>query len=233
MSEVAARLDWEQIDTVLLDMDGTLIDQNYDNHIWNRVLPRRVAERVHQTPTPTAAQITATGQQLFEHMRKVYGTLEFYSLNFWAEHTQLDMVALHNEFAHLVRYRPSAATFLQRLGQRKINRVLATNADPRSLAVKQAHCDIDSHIDLCISSHHYGQPKENAGFWRALQRSVGYDPERTLFIDDNDNVLGSARDHGIAHLRTITQPDLDRPPRLDLNYPAFNDFAEIMPAPLQ
>ena len=32
-------IDWEEIDTILLDMDGTLLDLNYDLHFWLEHLP--------------------------------------------------------------------------------------------------------------------------------------------------------------------------------------------------
>ena len=38
-----SRPDWSVIDTVLLDLDGTLLDQAYDNHIWRDLLPQRFA----------------------------------------------------------------------------------------------------------------------------------------------------------------------------------------------
>ena len=34
-------IDWDRIDTVLLDMDGTLLDLHYDNTLWNELLPAR------------------------------------------------------------------------------------------------------------------------------------------------------------------------------------------------
>mgnify|MGYP000399803101 CR=1 FL=1 len=37
-------LDWTTIDTVLLDMDGTLLDLHFDNHFWLDYVPRRYAE---------------------------------------------------------------------------------------------------------------------------------------------------------------------------------------------
>ena len=38
-------LDWHTIDTVLLDMDGTLLDLYYDNHFWREHVPMRFAEK--------------------------------------------------------------------------------------------------------------------------------------------------------------------------------------------
>ena len=37
-------INWPQIDTVFLDMDGTLLDLHFDNHFWREHMPRRYAE---------------------------------------------------------------------------------------------------------------------------------------------------------------------------------------------
>jgi FMN phosphatase YigB (HAD superfamily) len=34
-------VDWSQLDTILLDMDGTLLDLEFDNHFWGTVIPER------------------------------------------------------------------------------------------------------------------------------------------------------------------------------------------------
>jgi putative hydrolase of the HAD superfamily len=34
-------LDWDRIDDVLLDMDGTLLDRHFDNFFFEEELPRR------------------------------------------------------------------------------------------------------------------------------------------------------------------------------------------------
>jgi putative hydrolase of the HAD superfamily len=56
-----------------------------------------------------------------------------------------------------------------------------------------------------------------------------FDPVRTLFIDDNRAVLDAAARFGIRHLYTVTRPDSARPHRDGLAYPAFDDFAELLP----
>jgi FMN phosphatase YigB (HAD superfamily) len=72
-------------------------------------------------------------------------------------------------------------------------------------------------------------PKESQRFWQALLEAHPFDPQRTLFIDDNAPVLDAAARFGVRHLLTVRQPDSARPPRTELCYPAFNDFAEIIP----
>ena len=33
-------VDWSGLDTILLDMDGTILDLAFDNHFWGTVIPR-------------------------------------------------------------------------------------------------------------------------------------------------------------------------------------------------
>lgn len=217
-----ALINWNAIDTVLLDMDGTLLDLHYDNTLWNELVPARFSE----THGISLHDARAT---LFTKMREIHGQLSFYCLDHWADYTRLDIVALHAELAHLIVYRPNAQAFLRRLQTRGKRSLLVTNAHRGSLGVKDQHSQLVRQVDADVSCHDYGAPKEDAEFWRQLAQRHPYDPARTLLIDDNAAVLNAAGACGIAHLMTITQPDSARPPRKNLAHPAFNDFSEIMP----
>ena len=83
-------LDWQNIDTVLLDVDGTLLDLHYDNFVWDQRVPEAYAN-LNQLPLPDAKH------QLFEQMRVVHGTIDFYSFDFWSEQTGLDITDLHQQ----------------------------------------------------------------------------------------------------------------------------------------
>jgi putative hydrolase of the HAD superfamily len=213
---------WEAIDTVLLDMDGTLLDLNYDNTLWNRLLPLRYSE-THGLSEEAARS------HLFSHMHEHRGQLTFYCLDHWAEFTSIDIIALHRELTQLVRFRPNAERFLRWLRREGKRALLVTNAHRDSLRVKDAHSGLVALLDEDISCHDYGSPKETRAFWERLMREHPYDPARTLLIDDNDSVLRAAADFGIRYLLTIEQPDSARAARAELNFPAFNDFHEILP----
>ena len=213
---------WPDIDTVLLDMDGTLIDLRFDNVLWNQRLPARLA-------AAAGIDLHAARERLYAHMRDVPPTLDFYSVEYWTDYTGMDIEALHEELGHLVAYRSGAERFLDAVRATGRRAVLVTNAHPKSLAVKDREVRLTARLDADFSAHDFGFPKEDAEFWAAFAERCAYRPEKTLLIDDNAAVLRAAAASGIRHLLCVTQPDSGRPPRSGLPFAAFNHFAEIMP----
>lgn len=214
-------LDWHDIDTVLLDMDGTLLDLHYDNHFWLTHLPRRYAEirgiPLARAETELSAQIDARR-----------GTLEWYCLNFWSRELELDVAALYRETADRIALRPQTEAFLGGLRDLNKKAMLVTNAHPDGLGHKLEITGIDRWLDGIVTSHELNHAKESAHFWPALRAHTDFDPERTLFVDDNESVLAAARDYGIAHLLCIRQPDSRGPMREITDFPAIHRFDEIM-----
>lgn len=214
-------IDWQQIDTVLLDMDGTLLDLHFDNFFWLKHLPRRYAE-IHRLDEATAAA------HLHELIHRRRGTLEWYCLEHWSEALSVDVCKLKEEIKDKIQIRPHVEHFLTRLRQLGKKRVLITNAHPQSLSLKLDVTAIDRWLDFVISSHEFKEPKETQGFWHALHARETFDPARTLFIDDTTSVLQSAKTYGLGHLLCIHQPD-SQTHRTVKDYPAIHHFDEIMP----
>ena len=67
-------LDWSKISTVLLDMDGTILDLHFDNHFWLHHLPQRYSE-LHSVNLAEAKKL------LLEHYQRVEGTIDWYCLD--------------------------------------------------------------------------------------------------------------------------------------------------------
>lgn len=216
-------LDWRDIDTVLLDMDGTLLDLHFDSHFWLEHLPRRYVELHHLDE--------ATQDTLRARIIREQGTLNWYSLAYWRQELGVDVVALKREVQHLIGLRSDALDFLTWLKQQHPRVVLATNADRESLALKLPLTGLEQYLDAIVSSADVGVPKEHQEFWFALQEIEPFDPERTLFIDDNPAVLESAREFGIRHLLGIKQPDSRRPERELEEFIALDRFATLLPSP--
>lgn len=227
-------LPWADIDTVLLDMDGTLIDLRYDNHLWNTVVPARYARR-RGIDSAQAAQRLYGAMPAYAESGDIGALgnpgLEFYDIHYWGRRTGLDMVAIHQECRHLVAFRRGAVDFMAALRRCERRSVLATNAHPDSVRVKDATIGILERVDMHVNAHELGAPKEDDRFWDVLGALMpnGYSPERALLIDDNEAVLAAAQRAGVKHLLTVAQPDSTKPPRTGSAHPALRAFADIMP----
>jgi len=217
-------IDWQQIDTVLLDMDGTLLDLHFDNYFWMQHLPRVYAEREQISEEEASEHLNAR----FHAGR---GTLAWYSLDHWTEQLGMDIPALKRELQHMVAVRPFALDFLKQLHASDRDVVLVTNAHRKTLDIKMDQVDITPWFDRIVVSHDLEAPKEDLGFWHRLQALHPFDPGRTLLIDDTESVLDSADAYGIAHLLTLLQPDSRRQKRIDTRFPGIHHFDEIMPGP--
>ncbi len=215
-------IDWAQIDTVFLDMDGTLLDLHFDNHFWREHMPRRYAE-YHGLDEAIARE------RLAQHYDRHAGTLNWYCIDFWSSELALDVVHLKEEVVHLIAVRPDVPAFLQALRASGRRVVMVTNAHPKSLGLKMRETRIDAWFDALISSHRLGLPKEHPDFWAALQTVEAYDPRRTLFVDDSLPVLESAKAYGIAHLLAVCNPDSKQPHKDSGPFRGITSFAEVMP----
>jgi 5'-nucleotidase len=217
-----ALLDWSAIDTVLLDMDGTLLDLYFDNHFWLEHLPQRYADRHAITVERARAQLTL----LFGAQG---GTLNWYCVDYWSRELELDIAALKREVEHLIDIRPHVEEFLQRL-QRSSRQVwLVTNAHRKSLDIKMERTGIDRWFDRIVSSHDLAAPKEAPEFWQRLRAQFPFEPARALLIDDTASVLRAAQRFGVSHLVTLLQPDSRQARRIDTEFPGILHFDEIMP----
>ncbi len=214
-------IDWRAIDTVLLDMDGTLLDLHFDSHFWLEHLPRRYGE-LHRLDEATQGALRA-------RIIREQGTLNWYSLDYWSRELGVDVVALKREVQHLIGLRSDALDFLRWLKEAHPRVVLATNADRASLELKLPLTGLETYLDAIVSSADLGVPKEEQAFWFGLQEVEPFDPQRTLFIDDNAAVLESAREFGIRHLLGIKQPDSRRPEKELEEFIALDRFASILP----
>ncbi|RDV24869.1 GMP/IMP nucleotidase [Alteromonas aestuariivivens] len=213
-------LPWNEIDTVLLDMDGTLLDLHFDNHFWLDHLPAKLA-RKH------GRDIETCRAEMLAQYDRVAGQIEWYCLDYWARELDMDIVAAKREIEHLIALRDDTLPFLDALHESGREVVLVTNAHPDSLSLKVEHTRLDKHIDTLISTHEFGVTKESQSLWRQLQQHLRFNPARTLFVDDSLTILQAAKTFGIAHLLAVTNPDSKQPERSITEFPAVSDYRDL------
>jgi putative hydrolase of the HAD superfamily len=193
-------LPWQQIDTVFLDMDGTLLDLHFDNQFWLEHIPLRFSEK-HQI------SVDAAKQSLYPRFQSLQGTIDWYCVDFWSNELDMDVASLKLELSHLIQIHPHAHEFLLQLRDHDKRVVLLTNAHHKVVNLKMDVTGLREHFDELISSHQFRLPKEHPNFWTELEKIDPFRKESTLFVDDSLPVLQAARQYGIAHLRGITLPD--------------------------
>jgi HAD superfamily hydrolase (TIGR01509 family) len=194
----------ERCETLMLDMDGTILDLAFDNYIWKDLVPRRYA-------TANGMTLEAARAHLFAQYSAVQGDLEWYCLDHWNERLGIDVVKIHHDVTHRIGYLPGALDFLRRVHQSDVRVLLVTNSHPDTLNLKDAVTGLADYFDGVYSSHTYGHAKESQSFWDALQADVGFDARTTLFVDDSQPVLRSAQEFGVEMLLTVTRPDTSLP----------------------
>jgi putative hydrolase of the HAD superfamily len=219
---MSAMLDWGGIDTVLLDMDGTLLDLHYDNHFWQVHVPEKFAQR-HGLPYAEAHD------ECFRRYNAKAGTLDWYCVDYWTQQLELDIVQLKEEVAHLIAVHPDVPEFLTAVRQAGKRVVLVTNAHRKSLNLKMDRTGLDVHFDAMHVSHEFGIAKEDPAFWAALRERESYNPVRSLLVDDSLPVLRSAQRAGIQYLRAVLQPDTRQPDKDVGEFAAIRHFREILP----
>jgi HAD superfamily hydrolase (TIGR01509 family) len=212
---------WRDVDVVLLDMDGTLLDLGFDTYFWRAFVPERYSQ--HHGVSVEEARARLEGWYLERQ-----GTLQWYCLEYWKDRLQMDVVAMKREIRHRIRVLPDVPRFLESVRAANKRLVLVTNAHRDSLLVKMECTALHVHFDAVYSSHDFGLPKEHTDFWLRLQEVEGFSAPRTLLVDDSIPVLESARRFGIGQLVAIRRPELDGPARQVEGFDQVDGVSELI-----
>ncbi len=212
---------WSQIDTVLLDMDGTLLDKYFDDYFWEEYVPEVFA--LENGLTPIEAR-----KELLKRYKRVENTLEWTDLDYWSTQLGLDIPELKCKVDHLIKVHPYVIDFLKLMRQKGKTVHLVTNAHSKTLEIKMRKTELGRWFDRIVCSQEVGEAKEQPVFWQKLEEILGFDKQRTMLADDTAKVLQSARSYGLKHLIYVAKPSS----RLDIDYsdefPSIVYFKELM-----
>jgi 5'-nucleotidase len=215
-------MDWTQIDTVLLDMDGTLLDRHFDDHFWLEHVPKIYAGK-------HGLSVDAAKERLYRLFKSQENTLNWTDLDYWSDRLGLDIPLLKLEVEHLIAVHPFVVEFLLFLRRHDKAVHLVTNAHGKTLSLKLKKTRLGPYFSSIISAHELGLPKENAAFWQRLQQRIPFDPARTMLAEDSETNLSTAADYGIAYLIFISRSSSAQPPAASASFTSVNFFSQLIP----
>jgi putative hydrolase of the HAD superfamily len=187
------RLPFDKIKYVLLDMDGTLLDKYFDDYFWEHLLPEKYAAKKGMT-------FGRAREELLARYKIHEGTLNWTDIDFWSKEVDIDIPALKEQMRHLIEVHPHVEDFLKTMRRHKKKIFLLTNAHYKVLDIKLRKTEIGKYFDAAITSFEIGYPKERLEFWEKTASLLGFDKEKSLFIDDTKAVLRTAREFGIKYI---------------------------------
>jgi len=214
-------MNWTAIETVLLDMDGTLLDRAFDDHFYLEALPERYAA-VRGMPVDKARE------RLVALYRAAEGRLDWTDLDYWTRQLELDVPAIKDSLRHRIAPHPDSLDFLGFLRERKIPVHLVTNAHPKTLAIKMEKTGLDAHLDRMVTAFDVGCLKSRVDYWVKSEAILGFDPATTLYVDDDESALLSAESHGIRHLVHRSKSSSVIPPQASMKYRSIETFHALM-----
>ena len=182
---------------ILSDLDGVILDLNYDMKFWQSWLPEHVANQTNQSIEETQAEIQA-------EINKQRGTLNFYNLNYWDDFLNVDCMQIIKEKEEKCSYLEGSHEALQRLSALKNPKHILTNGDPRVQEYKAQSQDFWRFFDSIFYSMRAGYPKEQKEFWALARHNLNLYFEDAMFIDDGYNVVTAAVKAGLKKVIWIT-----------------------------
>lgn len=215
-------IDWQKIDTVLLDLDGTLLDINFDMYFWLKYLPIEYAKAKNINHQQAVAKILPM-------LNKKKGKLEWYCLDYWQEILNIDIIQLKKNISHLIKILPNVNNFLDQLKAQNKQIILATNAHRKGLEIKLAKVGLENYFNLIISAHDYGAPKQNQLFWTKLSKQIKLNKNKAIFFDDSEDVIKSAKNFGIKNIIAISKPNSKKKAKNINGFINIEGFSEILP----
>ncbi|HJT20301.1 MAG TPA: HAD family hydrolase [Nitrospira sp.] len=214
-------VDWSQIDDVLLDMDGTLLDRHFDNFFFEEALPRRYAA-LHRLPFEDARD------RLMAMYRSVEQDLAWTDLHYWSGRVGIDVVAMHRELAHMIGFLPGAEHFLSAMKEQGKRVTILTNAHPAGVEIKSEKTGLDRLVHRIVDAFEVGYLKMRPDYWPACRRLVGFDPARSFYIDDDEHCLTAASRFGLAQLFHSAKSSTQLPPSFSATFRSVEQLPVLL-----
>jgi putative hydrolase of the HAD superfamily len=215
------KIPMQDIKYILLDMDGTLLDLYFDDYFWGHLVPEKYAEKHDMT-------FGAAKDFLYMTYKSHEKTLNWCDIDFWSKELKLDIPALKEQIRHLIEVHPHVIDFLTLMRKKRKKIFLLTNAHFKTVKLKFNKTKIGHYFDDVLCSFNVGHPKEYIEFWQNAEKRLKFDKDTSLFIDDPEDVLKTAKEYGIKHLLFKARASSRLKPKKTKEFMTIYDFRDLM-----
>ncbi len=212
-------INWQQIETILLDMDGTLLDMSFDIYFWQDYLVKQYAKK-HNINTQKA------GYKIYQAF--ITKSSNCQSIQYWSEILDIDIAGLIEQVADLIIIHPFVEQFLQEAQMQKKNIILISDAPKEAVELKMRLSKLARYFDKIISACDYNSQKYEQKFWHSLENNITFNKNKTVFFDDRLDVLKIAKEYGVKTIG-ISQPSIKLPLVDFSGFDAIKNFSKVLP----
>lgn len=166
---------------ISFDMDGTIVDMNFDYILWFEELPKLYAER-HNLSFEKAKMICR------EEYNKVGDEdLRWYDVKYWLENFDLkkDFLQLMTNLKHHIKLYPEVKSVVKELSE-KHKLIIISNAPRAFLDLKLEVESIKDHFDRIFSvTSDFNIVKKERNIYKEICKALNIKPEELIHIGDH------------------------------------------------
>ena len=182
----------KDIECLLIDMDGVILDNTYDNNFWQDQIPSVLAKKKNIT-FEDAKRLAI---QIFNFKKN---TKDWYDVDYWSNMLDIDIEAEKKSETSLskIRLYDDVIDTLSEL-KKHMKLILITNAHRKTLNIKLGKFNIEPYFDEMICAHELYYVKEDIQLWYMLRSKYKLDFDKTVLIEDTINNINVALSAGVA-----------------------------------
>ena len=207
----------KDIDCMLVDMDGVILDNTYDNNFWQNQIPGVISKNKNIS-FEDAKRLAV---QIFNYKKN---TKDWYDVDYWSNMLNVDIEAEKRSsisFDRIQLYEGVTKT-LNKLKD-NFRLILITNAHRKTLNIKLEKYDLNPYFENMICAHELHYVKENIQLWYMLKSRFKLDYTKTLLIEDTINNIKVGLSAGISQAVYLGDENYEDSKKI-LKLPSINDI---------
>ena len=183
---------FKDIECLLIDMDGVILDNAYDNDFWQNQIPEVIADS-KGIGFDDAKRLAI---QIFNYKKN---TKDWYDVDYWSNMLDIDIEAQkrsEKSFSRISLYDGVIDTLS--VLKNKTKMILITNAHRKTLNIKLEKYNLTPYFDEMVCAHELHYVKEDIQLWYMLRSKYRLDYEKTLLVEDTINNINVGLSAGIS-----------------------------------